>query len=91
MIRGSTPTLDLILKNKDLSAYRHFITIEQGQYVLEKEAEPIYQKPDTFLHVTLTQEETLAFDAQEAYDLTELHRVYTEGREIQDELEEEGA
>ncbi len=81
MRRGTTPTLELAIKNKDLSAYRCIVTMEQGEIELEKDIEPVYQDPDTILSVDLSQEETLAFGAN-GYMQVQVRGINSEGAAI---------
>lgn len=69
MIRGTTPTLDLIVENADLTGNKVIAIIKQGDYVIKRVVTPQYEDPDTTMSVTLSQEETLACVAGDYIDI----------------------
>lgn len=63
MRRGTTPTLEIKLEGVDIDMLDDiYITIKQGETVIEKTNDDIIPNVDTnTLNILLTQEETLSF------------------------------
>lgn len=64
MIRGTTPTFTMTIKDENIDlniADNMIFTIEQGSYSVSKESDDIEIEDGRTVHVFLTQEESLRF------------------------------
>lgn len=72
MIQYTTPSISLIIEGIDISAYDIYVSLEQGATELTKQAQDLVittEGDNTIITLTLSQEETAAFDVNKYVNL----------------------